>query len=158
MQLPVYDGDLYADELIRDPYSAYTQLRALGPVVWLSQHQVYALPRYAEVASVLRQPKRFISSRGVSLNERTNRLLVGSTLNSDPPEHDATRAITSQPLLPGALEAIAPRIRRAADALVAELVQRGRFDAVSDFAQVLPVTIVAELVGLPDAARRGRRC
>jgi len=153
MQVPVYGGDLYADAVIRDPYPIYAQLRALGPVVWLSQHQVYALPRYAEVASVLRQPRRFISSRGVSLNERTNRLLVGSTLNSDPPEHDVTRSITSEPLLPGALEAIAPRIRRAADALVSELTARGHFDAVSDFAQYLPVTIVAELVGLPDAAR-----
>jgi cytochrome P450/ferredoxin-NADP reductase len=153
MNLPVFDGDLHADEAIRDPYPVYARLRAMGPVVWLSQQQVYALPRYAEVASVLRQPKRFISSRGVSLNERTNRLLVGSTLNSDPPEHDATRAITSAPLLPGALEAITPRIRRAADGLVAELARRGRFDAVSDFAQYLPVTIVAELVGLPDAAR-----
>jgi len=153
MQLPVWDGDLYADAVIQDPYPVYAQLRALGPVVWLAQHQVYALPRYAEVASVLRQPKRFSSARGVSLNERTNRMLVGSTLNSDPPEHDATRAITSEPLLPGALEAIAPRIRRAADALVADLAARGRFDAVSDFAQHLPVSIVAELVGLPDAAR-----
>ena len=153
MTLPVYDGDLYADEVIRDPYPVYARLRELGPVVWLSQLQVYALPRYAEVASVLRQPRRFASSRGVSLNERTNRLLVGSTLNSDPPEHDATRAITSAPLLPGALEAITPRIRRAADDLVAALARRGRFDAVSDFAQYLPVTIVAELVGLPDAAR-----
>jgi cytochrome P450/ferredoxin-NADP reductase len=151
--LPVYDGDLYADEVIRDPYPVYARLRELGPVVWLSQQQVFALPRYAEVASVLRQPKRFISSRGVSLNERTNRLLVGSTLNSDPPEHDTTRAITSEPLLPGALEAIAPRIRRAAETLVAELAQRGHFDAVADFAQYLPVSIVAELVGLPDQAR-----
>jgi cytochrome P450/ferredoxin-NADP reductase len=153
MTLPVYDGDLYADEAILDPHPVYARLRELGPVVWLSRLQVYALPRYDEVAGVLRQPRRFISSRGVSLNERTNRLLVGSTLNSDPPEHDATRAITSAPLLPGALEAIAPRIRRAADGLVAELARRGRFDAVSDFAQYLPVTIVAELVGLPDQAR-----
>lgn len=154
MNLPVFEGDLYADEVIRDPYPVYARLRELGPVVWLSQQQVYALPRYAEVASVLRQPKRYISSRGVSLNERTNRMLVGSTLNSDPPEHDATRAITSAPLLPGALEAITPRIRAAADGLVAELARRGRFDAVADFAQYLPVTIVAELVGLPDTARQ----
>ena len=154
MKPPVFDGDLYADEVIRDPYPVYARLRAMGPVVWLSQQQVYALPRYAEVASVLRQPKRFISSRGVSLNERTNRLLVGSTLNSDPPEHDRTRAVTAEPLLPGALEAITPRIRSAADALVAELVRRGRFDAVADFAQYLPVTIVAELVGLPDEGRQ----
>jgi cytochrome P450/ferredoxin-NADP reductase len=154
MTLPVFDEDLYADAVIRDPYPVYARLREMGPVVWLKRHEVYALPRYAEVASVLRQPRRFSSARGVSLNERTNRLLVGSTLNSDPPEHDATRSITAEPLLPGALEAIAPRIRSAADALVAELVRRGRFDAVSDFAQYLPVTIVAELVGLPDGARQ----
>jgi cytochrome P450/ferredoxin-NADP reductase len=154
MQAPVYDGDLYADEVIRDPYPVYAALRALGPVVWLERHGVYALPRYAEVASVLRQPKRFISSRGVSLNERTNRLLVGSTLNSDPPEHDRTRSVTAAPLLPGALESITPRIRRAAEGLVTELVARGRFDAVADFAQFLPVTIVAELVGLPEEGRQ----
>lgn len=154
MSLPVYDGDLYADAVIRDPYPVYAELRARGPVVWLERHGVYALPRYAEVASVLRQPKRFISSRGVSLNERTNRLLVGSTLNSDPPEHDLTRSVTAEPLLPGTLQAIAPRIRRAADTLVAGLAQRGRFDAVGDFAQYLPVTIVAELVGLPMEGRQ----
>lgn len=154
MQAPVYDGDFYADDVIRDPYPVYAQLRALGPVVYLSRHDVYALPRYAEVASVLRQPQRFVSGRGVSLNERTNRLLVGSTLNSDPPEHDVTRGVTAEPLLPGALAAIAPRIRRAADQLVADLVARGRFDAVTDFAQYLPVTIVAELVGLPDVGRQ----
>jgi cytochrome P450/ferredoxin-NADP reductase len=152
--IPTFDGDLYSDDVIRDPYPVYAQLRALGPVVYLRRHDVYALPRYVEVASVLRQPRRFISSRGVSLNERTNRLLVGSTLNSDPPEHDMTRAVTAQPLLPGALEAIAPRIRQAADKLVADLVARGHFDAVSDFAQVLPVTIVAELVGLPEEGRQ----
>jgi hypothetical protein len=92
MTLPVYDGDLYADAVIRDPYPVYARLRETGAGGVAVAAQVYALPRYAEVASVLRQPRRFSSARGVSLNERTNRLLVGSTLNSDPPEHDATRA------------------------------------------------------------------
>ncbi len=151
--VPVYGDDFYSDAVIRDPHPVYARLRAMGPVVWMARHGVYALPRYAEVASVLRQPRRFISSRGVSLNDQVNALLVGSTLNSDPPEHDRTRAVTSEPLLPGALEAIAPRLQSAAQALVDELVARRRFDAVIDFAQYLPVTIVAELVGLPDEAR-----
>ena len=154
MQAPVYSEDFYSDEVIRNPYPVYARLRAMGPVVYMSEHDVYALPRYAEVASVLRQPKRFISSRGVSLNERTNQLLIGSTLNSDPPAHDITRGVTSEPLLPGALNAIAPRIRQAADTLVADLVSRRRFDAITDFAQFLPVTIVAELVGLPEEGRQ----
>lgn len=153
MNLPVYADDFYADDVILDPYPVYAKLREMGPVVWMARHGVYALPRYAEVASVLRQPRRFINSRGVSLNEKVNTLLTGSTLNSDPPEHDHTRAITGAPLLPGALQAITPRIQAAAEGLVDGLVKRRRFDAVSDFAQFLPVSIVAELVGLPDEGR-----
>ncbi|MEM8979503.1 MAG: hypothetical protein AAGD04_08460 [Pseudomonadota bacterium] len=77
--------------------------------------------------------------------------MVGSTLNSDPPQHDKTRAVTSEPLLPGALTEIEPRLKAAADGLIEALCARGSFDAVSDLAQFLPVTIVAELVGLPRA-------
>ena len=153
MQTPVYHDDFYSDAVILDPYTVYAKLREMGPVVYMEQHDVYALPRYAEVASVMRQPKRFISSRGVSLNDKVNQMLAGSTLNSDPPDHDHTRAVTSAPLLPGSLEAITPRIQAAAEGLIDTLVARGRFDAVSDFAQYLPVTIVAELVGLPEAGR-----
>jgi cytochrome P450/ferredoxin-NADP reductase len=153
IHIPVYEDDFYSDTVILDPIPVYAKLREMGPVVYMSQHDVYALPRYAEVASVLRQPKRFISSRGVSLNEKVNKLLAGSTLNSDPPDHDNTRAVTAAPLLPGALEAITPRIQAAAEGLIDTLVARGRFDAVSDFAQYLPVSIVAELVGLPEAGR-----
>ena len=67
MQAPVYQDDFYSDAVILDPHTVYAKLREMGPVVYMEQHDVYALPRYAEVASVLRQPKRFISSRGPDL-------------------------------------------------------------------------------------------
>lgn len=152
MNAPVSDIDFYSDESIRDPYPVYEHLRALGPVVYLSRHDLYALPGYKEVSEVLRQPHRYSNARGVSPLARVNDILVGSTLNSDPPEHDRTRAVTSEPLLPGSLQAIEGRIQRAADGLVEMLCERGEFDAVADFARYLPVTIVAELVGLPPAA------
>lgn len=152
MTIPVSDIDFYSDEVILDPYPIYAKLREMGPVVYLEKHDLYALPRYREVSAVLRQPLRFVSSRGVSPIPKVNEILVGSTLNSDPPEHDRTRAVTSEPLLPGSLNIIEPRLKAAADGLVDTLCARGEFDAVRDFAQYLPVTIVAELVGLPDAA------
>ena len=95
MNAPVSDIDFYSDESIRDPYPVYEHLRALGPVVYLSRHGLYALPGYKEVSEVLRQPHRYSNARGVSPLARVNDILVGSTLNSDPPEHDRTRAITS---------------------------------------------------------------
>jgi cytochrome P450 len=85
----------------------------------------------------------------VSPITKVNDILVGSTLNSDPPEHDRTRTITSEPLLPGALKDIEPLLVASANGLIDTLCPRGTFDAISDFAQYLPVTIVAEMVGLP---------
>ncbi|WP_298862133.1 cytochrome P450/oxidoreductase [uncultured Sulfitobacter sp.] len=149
MKTPSLDIDFYSDAVILDPYPVYAQLRELGPVVYLPQHDMYALARYDEVSEVLRQPLRFVSSRGVSPIQKVNDILVGSTLNSDPPEHDRTRAVTSEPLLPGALKEIEPMLEKAANGLIDTLCQRGEFDAIADFAQFLPVTIVAELVGLP---------
>ena len=149
--IPVSLIDFYSDETIRTPYPVYEELRALGAVVYLKKHDLYALPNYREVSEVLRQPLRYSNARGVSPLQKVNDILVGSTLNSDPPAHDRTRAITSEPLLPGALKEVEGRIQDAADGLVDTLCQRGEFDAVVDFARFLPVTIVAELVGLPPA-------
>lgn len=59
---------------------------------------------------MLLQPLRFVSSRGVSPIHKVNDTLVGPTLSSDPPQHDLTRAVTSEPLLPGALAEIEPRL------------------------------------------------
>jgi cytochrome P450/ferredoxin-NADP reductase len=151
MKTPSLDIDFYSDAVILDPYPVYEQMRELGPVVYLPRHDLYALPRYDEVSEVLRQPLRFVNSRGVSPIPKVNDILVGSTLNSDPPDHDRTRAVTSEPLLPGALADIEPRLKSASDGLVETLCTRGEFDAIADFAQYLPVTIVAELVGLPQA-------
>ena len=99
--IPELDIDFYSDEVINDPYPVYARMRELGPVVCLPQNKVYALPCYNEASHVLRDHKTFISSKGVSLNDQVNALLANNTLNSDPPEHDRTRAVTAEPLLPG---------------------------------------------------------
>ncbi len=151
MSIPTSDFDFYSDAVIADPFPVYAKLRDLGPVVYLHKNDLYIVARFKEVSEVLLQPLRFVSSRGVSPIQKVNDILVGSTLNSDPPIHDKTRAITAEPLLPGSLVEVEPRIKAAADGLIETLCTRGEFDAVSDLAQFLPITIVAELVGLPQA-------
>ena len=79
MKTPSLDIDFYSDEVIKDPYPVYEQMRELGAVVYLPRHDLYALPRYNEVSEVLRQPLRFVSSRGVSPIPKVNDILVGST-------------------------------------------------------------------------------
>ena len=102
---PAYRSNIYTTEAIVDPYPHYRRLRGLGPVVWLPQQRVYALPRYRECKTVLRDDAAFRSSNGVALNPISNRLSRGTTLASDGPEHECRRKLVAHRMLPRALHA-----------------------------------------------------
>jgi len=150
---PVYDVDLYSDEVLHDPYPHYRALRELGAVVWLPRNGLHVVARFDDVRAALRNPTLFSSAQGVAANDHVNEISRGTTLASDAPLHDRLRAIIAAPLLPRALEEIAPQIRAEASLLIDDLVGRGEFDAVTDLAQHLPLTIVSKLVGLEDYGR-----
>ena len=145
-----YIHDFYGDDFIRDPLPHYAAMRDAGPVVWLEQNQCYAVARYDEVVEVLRGADRFISGRGLSLNDDVNAMLLGSTLNSDGDVHRKRRSITAVPIMPKNIALLEGYIKEVAVSLAAQLAERGAFDAVSDFAQVLPLSVVVDLVGLPE--------
>ena len=150
---PSSDIDLFTDANILDPYDAYRQLRDAGPIVWMSHHHVWVVARYDGVRSVLKDIANFTSEVGVSLNEEFNGFLQGTTLASDPPLHDTLRNIVASSLTPRALADRKVAIDAQADRLVGDLVERGRFDAVTDLAQVLPLAVVPDFIGLPEHGR-----
>ena len=151
--VPVYDIDFYSDDFIRNPWPHYAAMRELGPVVWLPQHENYALTRHSEVAAALRDPATFISGKGVAADEKANEITRGNSAASDGARHAAIRSATAPPLLPGALETIRGRIDIAAADLVDRLTQLSRFDVMKELAPHLPLTIVRDMVGLPDFGR-----
>lgn len=150
---PVCTHDFYAQPVIADPLPCYRAMLAAGPVVWMERNGLHAISHFSELTAALRNPKVFASGRGVSLNEDVNDKLIGSTLNSDPPVHDETRAITAAPLMPKALEAVRPRIEAAAEELVERMVAQRSFDAAAELAPRLPLDIVRDLVGLSEQGR-----
>ena len=150
---PICTDDFYADKVIADPVPCYRAMLDLGPVVWMERNGLHAISHFAELTAALRNARVFTSGRGVSINEDVNAKLIGSTLNSDPPVHDETRAITAAPLLPRALETVRPRIEAAAERLVATMVARRSFDAAAELAPVLPLDIVRDRVGLSELGR-----
>ncbi len=146
--------DLFTDEALADPYPLYDELRAAGAAVWLADLEVYALARYAETRAAARDSEVFSSARGVMLNEQLNTATGGVALIScDPPRHDEMRRIIRRPLMADALRDLTPTLVTEADALVERLVERGTFDAVTDFAQHLPLTVISKLVGIPEGGR-----
>jgi cytochrome P450 len=151
--IPSYDGDLFSDEGILNPYPHYRALRELGPVVYLTKQCVYALSRDAEVREALMNRDVFISGKGVGFEAAANDRIAGNTLCSDPPLHTKLRKQLNSCLMPGALSQFREQFQSQADALVAGLVKAGRFNAVRDLAVYLPTTIVTSLVGLPEFGR-----
>ena len=150
MAAPAYDVDFYSDDVIRNPWPHYAAMRALGALVWLPQHGNYAVTRYAEVAACLRDPVTFCSGRGVAADETACAIMRGNSIASDGERHKAIRAAMATPLLPGALSQIRPLLDALSEDLIENLLQRGEFEAMGELAAHLPLTVVRDLVGLPD--------
>jgi cytochrome P450 len=150
---PESDVDLYSPENLENPYPLYGRLREAGGAVWLSRHKMFVLSRYDDVRAALGNAEVFSSAHGVAMNPTMNELLQGGLLCSDKPKHDVLRRIIEKPVTPKALADLRAKVMSEAEALVERLVARKHFDAVTDLAQYLPVTIVSELVGLPEEGR-----
>jgi len=146
--IPSYPHDIFTDEVLLDPHEHYRALRELGPVVWLEAHQMFVLPRYADVRAALADAETFCSGQGVGLNDVVNGIGAGgSTLMTDGEQHEHQRGIIGQGLTPRALRSMRATVEKLANDRVAQLVERGSFDAVADLARALPLSVVPDLVG-----------
>lgn len=150
---PVFDRDFWSDAIILDPYPVYDEMRGLGPVVWLSQHDCWAITGFEALRSALLTPEIFSSARGCMMNEAMNVGTQGIMLCMDDPEHIALRRLFARPLQPKALKEHRPRFEALAVGKIEWLLRQGRFDAVRDLAHFLPLSVVTELVGLDDEGR-----
>lgn len=150
----VFEGDLYARAALRDPYPLYARLRALGSAVWMPKRRLWAVARYDDVRTALRAADVLVSGKGVAANDTVNGLSSPVTLTSDGEVHDRRRLALIQPLTPAPLRDLRPRLEAEAAALVDTLADGRTFEAMSTIAAHLPVTIVAELVGLEPWARK----
>ncbi|MFD8687399.1 cytochrome P450 [Streptomyces sp. NPDC059651] len=146
------DIDLFADEVVLDPYPVYAELREQGPVVHLPKNDVHVLTRYEAIRGALADWESF-SSDSIGFNPMVNEALGGTSLASDPPAHTQLRATLTENLSPRALRGLKGRIEAKADALVAGLVGQGSFEAIDALARAFPLEVVADLIGFTGRAR-----
>ncbi|GAB2931592.1 cytochrome P450 [Rhodococcus aerolatus] len=158
-QRPRYAPDLWEDAALREPHEHYRALRDLGPVVHLDATDLLVVPRYAEVRHVLAHPEVFVSGQGVCLNGMSNAVAAGqSVLHMDGEDHAFYRGVVAGALTPKRLRPLRAGIEERADALVRGLLDRGDgsgvvVDGVADLARALPLAVVPDLVGWPEAGR-----
>ena len=153
---PSTDFDPYADEVLDDPYPHYEMLRELGPVFYLNRYQAYGIARHAEIDPVLRDPVTFCSSAGVGLANFHTTVpwrKPSIILEADPPMHGRTRKVVAGLLAPASINKLRPTFEREAELLVDRLLEKGRFDAVTDLCEAYPLKVFADAVGIPSEGR-----
>ncbi len=155
-QFPSLNIDPFDEAFLADPYAHHAALRDAGPVVWLEPLGAYAMARFDEVQSALRDHETFCSSRGVGLADfskeepfRPPSLL----LEADPPLHDRTRGLMNKIVSLKALKQLRPEWQAKAEALIERLAARDSFDAVPDLSEAFPMMVFPDTIGLADEGR-----
>lgn len=128
-----------------DPYPLYRVLREQNPVHFSEAIGGWAVTRYDDVLSLLRDP-RLSSVRGP-------RALRRFMVFTDPPEHTALRSLVSKAFSPRGIEALRGTVTVVVDALLDRAAARGGMDVVADFAHEIPVAVVGDLLGVDPADR-----
>jgi len=155
--------DLFAADVVADPYPTYAWLRANRSVEYRSpstpERHFIVLSRYADVQLALRDPRFGRAGYGERLRANLgdgplSRSLAQWMLFRDPPQHTRLRGLVSQAFTPRAVE----RLREAVYRRVCELLERAvehrtAFDLIADFAAPLPVLVICDLLGVPTADR-----
>jgi cytochrome P450 len=149
-----------APEFIRDPYPAYARLRATDPM-HLNSFGAFVASRHAEASLVLRD-KRFgkdFVNRSVKrygekiMDEPVFRSMSHWMLQQDPPDHTRLRGLVVKAFTARRVEDMRPRIQQVVDQTLDAVADRGHMDLIADFAYRLPVTIICDMLGIPEEHR-----
>ena len=139
-----------------DPYPAYRFLREAAPI-WHAPSGHWIVSTHALTTAILRDPRFGHANDGTITpdieNETVIRSLSQTMLMLDPPAHTRMRALVAKAFTARRMEALRPRIEIIVDELIDEVIGRGGMDVIADFAHKLPVTVICDMLGIPEADR-----
>ena len=150
--------DLNDSSFVLNPYPELAELRKHGKPVWHPELQVFLAARYKDASQVLRDRKlgRIYKPKEPSdVWETFNWLHADSILDSEPPKHTRLRSLVMKAFNPKVIAELEPTIRRITLELISDskrkLETEGHFDLIADFAEPLPVKVIAHLLGFPES-------
>ena len=155
---PLFDP--LSPDFIRNPYPHYDLLRRVDPV-HITPHGMYLASRHADVSGILRD-KRFgkdFVERSVRrygpkiMEEPIFRSMSHWMLQQDPPDHTRLRGLVVKAFTARRVEDMRPRIQQVVDQTLDRVIERGHADLIEDFAFRLPVTIICDMLGIPEEHR-----
>jgi cytochrome P450 len=144
--------NIWDPEFRANPYAHYAPLLTGPPQLLTVGPMTFALvARYADVTAGLRDHEHLSSVGPPPPPQAYQGRFAGARnmLGSDPPQHSRLRRLVSRDFTPRRIRELEPRIREIAKELLDKVETRGTFDVMADLANVLPVTVIAEMLGVP---------
>ncbi len=154
---PEPSGFSFGDAAFRDnPYPSYKFLRENMPV-WQTPDGRWVLSRHEDATAILRDPRFGHNNSGIISDEIANepilRGLTRTMLLLDPPAHTRLRGLVAKAFNARRVEELRPRILQIVDQLIDAVIDRGEMDIIRDFAHKLPVTVICDMLGIPEHDR-----
>ena len=142
---------------VENPYPALKELRQAGKPIWHEETGMFLAARYNDANAVLRTKtlgRIFTPKEPESQWNEFNWLHSDSLLDSEPPKHTRLRSLVGKAFSRSRIEGLRPEVERIANLLLDEaenkLAKSGKFDLIADYAEPLPVKVIAALLGFPD--------
>jgi cytochrome P450 len=147
-------------DFIRNPYPHYERLRTTDPM-HLTPFGTFVASRHAEASLVMRDKRfgkdyveRSIRRYGPKImDEPVFRSMSHWMLQQDPPDHTRLRGLVVKAFTARRIEDMRPRIQHIVDETLDRIIPRGKMDLIEDYAFRLPVTIICDMLGIPEEHR-----
>ena len=150
--------NLQDPEFIENPYPALAELRKAGQPIWHEGMGVFLAATHKDANAVLRTRalgRIFKPKEPQDEWDTFNWLHADSILDSEPPKHTRLRSLVMKAFNPKKIESLRPDVERLTQQLLdsaeAQLKDQGSFDLIADFAEPLPVKVIASMLGFPDS-------
>ncbi|MET9410390.1 cytochrome P450 [Streptomyces sp. NPDC002935] len=153
----------YGARFTEDPHPVYAELRALGPVHRVrlpspdAHHETWLVVGYEEARAALADPRLAKDADKIGITFLDEELIGKYLLVADPPQHTRLRALIAREFTPRRVAALRPRVQEITDELLDAMLPHGRADLVESFAYPLPLTVICELLGVPELDRAAFR-
>ena len=148
---PVFEGDPFEEEVLRNPHPFQDKMREMGGVVWIEKYGFYAITRHEEAQTVLSDYERFTSEGGIGLSDIRDPGAwrpPSPITEVDPPVHTTRRRALTQVMSPKVLRGWRESFETEAAALADRLVAAGEVDGVRDIAEAYVLKVFPDAVGV----------
>jgi cytochrome P450 len=157
--------DPWNPDFVAYPYRVYDELRREAPVSYFEPSNQWLISRHADVNALLRDRRLGRDYTHVASHEEFGRqpapdfqepfwrVSRNGMLEVEPPAHTRLRRLVSKAFTPRMVESLRPRVRAIVAGLVDAFVEKGGGDLIAEVAEPLPVTVIAEMLGIPESDR-----